>query len=203
MLIYIIKQTKQYNKQLFDLKEDEKEGTLDFGNLQIFRNRIVNKDYGIIKLLFEEKNELLIMLLVILSNNSIEFTKKFYYQIVYKIYDECKENDKIEDLLNILCSLAKINDKYSFERLYNVMGYPNIIIKNIPRKKTKKKEKQRRYYGHQTYIRPGSGFLHPVHKHILFFFLFPSIAECLSRRYLSWFQFLTILFYTNKKDVIY
>ena len=137
ILMYIIKQTKEYNKELFDLKEKEKEGTLDFGNIANLRKKIIANGYGYIKILFDENNELLLMLLTILTNKSLRFTKHFTYEVIYRLYNDFKKKDKIKDLLDLFVTLAKINDKFTFERLYHVLGYPNLIIKQIPRKKHK------------------------------------------------------------------
>ena len=137
ILIYIIKQTKEYNKKLFILKENEKEGTLNFGDLQNFRKTILLNGYRFIKILFFENYELFSMLLTILGNKNIKFGRGFIYEIIPKLYKDSdfKEKDKIKDLINIFCTLSKINDKYTFERLYHVLGYPNLIVKQIPNKK--------------------------------------------------------------------
>ena len=63
ILIYLIKKTKDYNRELFNLKEKEKEGEYDFKYKDYLRHSI---DKDIINLLFEEKKELLFMLLIIL-----------------------------------------------------------------------------------------------------------------------------------------
>ena len=90
---------------------------------------------NIIQFLFEEKNDLLIMILKILAHKNIEFSKEFYYLLTEKVYNKTNKKDKVKNLLDILCALVTINDNCVFDRLYNVLGYPNIIIKNIPRKK--------------------------------------------------------------------
>ena len=90
---------------------------------------------NIIKYLFEEKNDLLIMILKIVAYNNIDFSKEFFYLLTVKLCNKVTKNDKLKDFLDILCALVTINDNCVFERLYNVLGYPNIIIKNIPRKR--------------------------------------------------------------------
>ena len=129
---YLIKQTTQYNRELFDLDIDEKEGTIDFReimSLKQINDRIIN-------VLFEERNDLLMILLTILVYEDIDFTKNFYFEFLIKLYDKyCDNEEKMSDLIDILLTLVKVNDKCTFERLYNILGFPNIIIKKIPRNK--------------------------------------------------------------------
>ena len=127
---YLIKQTTQYNRKLFDLDIDEKEGTIDFReimNLRQINDKIIN-------VLFEERNDLLMILLTILVYEDIDFTRNFYFEFLIKLYEKyCYNEAKMMDLIDILLTLIKVNDKYTFERLYNILGFPNIIIKQIPR----------------------------------------------------------------------
>jgi len=129
IVIYLIKQTKEYNRELFDLEEGEKEGTLDFDEKQ----NLKQDSEKIISALFEEKKELLIILLNILANEDGEFSNKFIKEITYKLYENYCDNEKMNDLIDVLLVLVKINDAYIFDRLYNVLGFPNLIIKQIPR----------------------------------------------------------------------
>ena len=132
IVIYIIKKLKEYNKKLFDLKENEEEGKLEFREKNEIE-RFFTKNEDIIKLLFVEKNDLLIMFLLILANDNINFITEYYFRIIIDLYESCDNEQKTNNFLKILCSLAKIKDKYTFVRLYNILGYPNIIIKKIPR----------------------------------------------------------------------
>ena len=144
ILIYMIKNTKDYNKELFDLNENEKEGEYIFeGKEKIFDPF----DMKIINLIFEEKNELLIMLIVIIANDNILITKQINYQIIYSLYEICKEKNIINNLLELLLSLATINDRYAYQRFIHILGYPNPIIKQIPRVK-KKYPQNNNYFGH-------------------------------------------------------
>jgi hypothetical protein len=125
---YLIKKTKKYNRELFDLKEDEKEGQIDYDYSQL------NVKPDIIKILFKEKNELLKTLLIISCHGDIGFTNDFLDKNISELYKISQEENKIDDFLDILCSFVKINDKFALERLFNVMGYTNLIIKPIPKK---------------------------------------------------------------------
>lgn len=81
----------------------------------------------------KKKKELLIILLTILANEDCEFSEQFIKEITYKLYENYCDNEKMNDLIDVLLALVKINDAYIFDRLYNVLGYPNLIIKRIPR----------------------------------------------------------------------
>ena len=127
---YSLKQTTKYNRNLFDLEFDEKEGTIDFNDIR----NLKQDNEKIINILFEERNDLLMILLTILVYEDINFTKEFYFEILIKLYEKyCDNEEKMNDLIDLLLTLAKVNDKYTFERLYNILGFPNIIIKQIPR----------------------------------------------------------------------
>ena len=131
IVIYLIKQTKEYNKELFDLEEGEKEGTIDFNEKQSLK-QVSEK---IINALFIEKKELLIILLTIFANEDLEFSDQFIKEITYKLYEKYCDNEKMNDLIDVLLTLVKINDQYILERLFNVLGYSSLIIKQIPRQK--------------------------------------------------------------------
>jgi hypothetical protein len=142
IVIYLIKQTKDYQRELFDLKEDEKEGENEFKDKDYLRNSL---DKDIINLLFEEKKELLIMLLIIFEYNDESFMKEFHNHL-YRLFRVYMGKNKDEDLLEILLVLIKINDKLTFKRLYWLFGYPNLVIKQIPRIK-----KEKKHYYHNSY----------------------------------------------------
>ena len=106
ILIYTIKKTNDYKKELFDLKEDEKEGEYDFREKQRIKYSI---DKDIINILFDEKKELLILLLIMFEYDDESFMKEFNKN-VYRLFDEYKEKNRDEDLIEIILALIKIND---------------------------------------------------------------------------------------------
>ena len=142
MIIYTLKQTNDYNRKLFDLKEDEKEGEYDFKD-KIYISNSLNKN--IVNILFEEKKELLFMLLIILEIDDDTFMKNFNKHIcrLFKVYSNKNKDD---DLIELLLTIIKINDKLTFERLVTFLGYPRLAVRPIPREKNKKAKKQRNLY---------------------------------------------------------
>ena len=128
LLLYLIKQTKKYNKELFDLGENEKEG-------KYYYEYIIDLKGEHIELLFKENFELFKIILIILSYDN-EYQNELYDKTISKTYKIVQtDNNKINNFIDILCSFIKINDKYVFTKLCNLMGYPNLIINQIPRKK--------------------------------------------------------------------
>ena len=128
-VIYLIKQTNDYKKEYFELNEGEEEGKYNFEDKNTLKHSI---DRSIVNILFEEKPELLNMLLTILEYDDENFGNEFIKE-TYRLFSEYEDKNKTEDLLNILFTQIKINDSYTFERLYKMMGYPSLVIKSIPR----------------------------------------------------------------------
>ena len=134
MVIYMIKKTKEYKKELFDFEENEKEGEYDFDK----KEKIVEFFQGGVKQVFTEKNDLLIMLLKISAYDNFRLTKELFYKLIYNLYETCLNDNNINAFLDVMLSLVTINDSSVFERFYNILGYPNLIIKQIPRIKKKR-----------------------------------------------------------------
>ena len=129
-VIYAIKKTKDYSPKFFDFNENEKRGTYEFEDKDKIKSHISEP---VINTLFQEKIDLLILLVNILLRDDIKFSFSFFYTFIHRFYSYYKEKDKINDLMDIFLTLVKINDTCTFERLYNIMGYPNLIIKQIPK----------------------------------------------------------------------
>ena len=125
-VIHLIKQTNDYKKEYFELKEGEEEGKYNFEDKNTLKHSI---DRSIVNILFEEKPELLNMLLTILEYDDENFGNEFIKE-TYRLFSEYEDKNKTEDLLNILFTQIKINDSYTFGRLYKMMGYPSLVIKS-------------------------------------------------------------------------
>ena len=138
-LVYLVKQTDQYKKEFFELKEGEKEGVFAFHDKEILQRNLDSKA----KLLFKEKKDLLFMLLTILEHNCPSFTSDFV-SFTFKLFDLYERKGKLdkylEDLLYLILTQVKVNDELSFQRLNIFFGYPAIVIKDIPRKLQKKRQ---------------------------------------------------------------
>ena len=130
-LLYVIKQTDEYNKKLFDLSEGETEGKIRINPYSIYsRNNI--KGNQTIKL-FEEKPELLKILFVIISNNN-ENNMKEINQFIDQLFHKYEDNpEKIYTLVDLMSTLIQINDQNTYDRLIQLAGYPSLVVRPIPK----------------------------------------------------------------------
>ena len=91
-------------------------------------NDIIN--LNLIKILFEEKKELLIIIL------NIIFIDKSYMEDInkklFRIFNDLEEEKINEDFLNFLLELIIMDNKFILERFTSFLGYPSLIIKSIP-----------------------------------------------------------------------
>ena len=122
---------KKYTNNISELNENEIEN-----KFKIFKDDNIYKLFiDVMGFIFKGKKELFIMFLNIFEINN---EQKDLHELNKKLFDfftYLKDENRIEDLLDILYNLVIINDKYTFQRLYNFLGYPSLIIKQIPREK--------------------------------------------------------------------
>ena len=130
-LLFIIKQTDEYNKKSFDLPEKEKEGEIRINASSIYiRNNIKgNQTFTIL----QEKPELLKILFIIISkdneSNILEINQ--FIDQVFKKYEETPE--KIYPIIDIMSKLIQINDHFTYDRLITIAGYPSMVVRPIPK----------------------------------------------------------------------
>ena len=111
------------------------------------QNKIEANDEEILQIIFDEKSEFLGNLIEILQNKDKNFSLQFNRQLVSKFFNYAKEKQKLIEILNIFFKIINIKDEYILERLYILMGSPNIIIKNEKPKvieETKKEEEKKK-----------------------------------------------------------
>ena len=112
------------------------------------KNRIQNKIFEkkFLKFVLEEKCELFILLADILQYNDKYFSEKMNQLLIADLFDDIKiKKNKLNVILNILFKIINIKDPYIINRLYILMGFPNMIIKNKKQKvleEAKKEEKE-------------------------------------------------------------
>ena len=130
-LLYVIKQTDEYNKKLFDLSEGETEGKIRINPYSIYsRNNIKGNQTT---KLFEEKPELLKILFVIISNNN-ENNMKEINQFIDQLFHKYEDNpEKIYTLVDLISTLIQINDQNTYDRLIQLAGYPSLVVRPIPK----------------------------------------------------------------------
>ena len=131
MVSHLIKNTDAYNNKLFDLNENKEKMDVHFSEkndlIQSIRSSIVEQ-------LFEERVDLLIILVKILQYDNANFTFQFNIQYVLELFEYSIKNNKIMGIIKVLYSILEINDNYTFSRINYILGYPTIIIKYIKKK---------------------------------------------------------------------
>ena len=98
--------------------------------------KIIN--LNLIKILFEEKKELYIIILnIIFIDNS--YMKEISIKL-FRIFNDLEEEKINEDFLNFLLELITMDNKFILERFTSFLGYPSLIIKSIPNGNSKNSE---------------------------------------------------------------
>ena len=120
-LLFVIKQTDDYNNSNFDLNPDEKEGEYS-ADIRVYLNNEDNQK------IFDERPEIIKLLLVIMNkdNGHSSIRTKEFIDYIFSKYS--KNQEKIYDLLDIISSLIQINDNYTYERLIKLAGYPSLVV---------------------------------------------------------------------------
>ena len=122
----LIKNTDDYHNTLFEEKEEEKQSYYYFREKKILIKSITS---SIVELLFDERVELLIILIKILEYNEIDFSNEFNSEHIYQLFEYSIKNNKLMDMIKILFSILEINDNFIFHRINFILGYPTLIIK--------------------------------------------------------------------------
>ena len=143
LVIYLLKNLDDYNDGLFDLKGKTKEEK----NIKFFEKHYLIKNISrtIIDLLFNEKLELLIILIKLLQYNEPKFSQIFNSQNLLDLFIYSTNINKVSDMNKILLGILEINDQYTINRLNYILGYPTIVIKdfknaNIPSSKSEEEK---------------------------------------------------------------
>ena len=139
-LKYLIKNTDGYNDKLFDVEKNEKLCDAYFYE----KNHLIkNIPSSFVELLFDEKIDLLIILIKILQYNEKQFSFEFNIENIYNLFEYSFKTNKITNMMLILYAILEINDKYSFQRINNIVGFPLMIIKQNKMKKEKDEEEKK------------------------------------------------------------
>ena len=140
ILLYLLKYTDLYNTNLFHLKKEEiKKQSYPFNEKKYLINSINNT---FIMILFDEKIELLIILIKILQVHELKFTDMFNREYLSTILNKANKKNKYHDLIKVLFAILDVHDKYSFKRVNFTLGYPSLIVKRGKTKIVGKKEEE-------------------------------------------------------------
>ena len=99
------------------------------------QNLITNNDT--LAILFDEKTDLLGILLDICEYDDERFSKSFNESATLGLFNYALKKNKMKELLTVFFAIINIKDNLTISRLYQIMGFPYMIMKN---KKEKNKE---------------------------------------------------------------
>ena len=144
IVIFLLKNLDDYNDTLFDIDKKEKSNSYFHEKHYLIRN--ISPIF--IELLFNEKIDLLIILLKLLQYDEPKFSRDFNSQSLFDLFAYSTKENKISDMNKVLFGILEINDKCTLDRLNYILGYPTLIIKDIKYNNTdsklgKEKEKEK------------------------------------------------------------
>ena len=87
------------------------------------------KSKKLLKRLFNENPELLGKLLKILEYKDKEFTNKFNNLNIQFLFNQAIKEKKLTQMMDLLYEIINIKDQLTLNRLYLLMGYPEMIFK--------------------------------------------------------------------------
>ena len=112
-----------------DEDKDSSKINLDNDEKEKIKEKIFNSK-KLLKRLFNEKIELLIRILKMALYNDGNNTEKFNQFIFGYLFNYAMNERKVKLLMDLLYEIINIKDKYILNRLYFIMGFPEMIIKH-------------------------------------------------------------------------
>ena len=85
-------------------------------------------DEKLLKMIFNENSELLFEIILRIDYQDFEEKNKFFRLIIPFLFNYALKNNELKQLLDLLFKIINIKDEYTLERLYLLMGFPQIII---------------------------------------------------------------------------
>jgi hypothetical protein len=128
IVLYLLKYLDDYNEELFDLEGKTKEKK----NVNFFEKHYLIKNISriFIDLLFNERLELLIILIKLLQYKEPKFSQVFNSQSLLDLFVYSTNINKISDMNKVLFGILEINDQFTIDRLNYILGYPTLIIRD-------------------------------------------------------------------------
>ena len=126
----ILKITKEcYDEKIFNISPDEK----DKYETELKHKSDIKKflEYQNFQLIFEKKDDILVMLTKILTYNDDKFNNSVIYGYLPKLLKFSLENDCFMKYVSFCYDLLDIKDEINIERMKIILGYPRLIIKPI------------------------------------------------------------------------
>ena len=106
-------------KGTINVDSDEKERIMD----KICENS------KILKRLFNEKDVILIKIIKLLQYENRNYSEKFNKAVVGDLYNLAMKGKNLKKMMDLLYEIINIKDNYILNRLYAIMGFPEMVIK--------------------------------------------------------------------------
>jgi hypothetical protein len=105
-------------KGTINVDSDEKERIMD----KICENS------KILKRLFNEKDVILIKIIKLLQYENRNYSEKFNKAVVGDLYNLAMKGKNLKKMMDLLYEIINIKDNYILNRLYVIMGFPEMLI---------------------------------------------------------------------------
>ena len=128
IVTHLIKSLDEYDDKLFNITENNLKCDSYFHE-KTFMSRHIT--WQLLEILFEERIELLIILIKMMQYNELKFSLGFNTDNIFQLFEYSFQKNKIMDMIKILFGILEINDKITFNRINSILGYPTIIIKQV------------------------------------------------------------------------
>ena len=129
-LLYLIKQTSEYNQRNFNITKKE-EGKITINPNTIYNQNEIKGRQSLT--ILKEKPELLKILFVIISNNNKNKMKEIT-EFIDQVFEKKENNtEELYSLIDIISALIQMNDICTYDRLIQMAGYPSMVVRPIPK----------------------------------------------------------------------
>ena len=123
ILIYLIDNCYEYT----GIKKGDNSLNLEVKNK--IQKKALSQSKQFIKRLFKEKINLFEKFIKIIQYNDKDFSMKFNQFIVRYLFNLGLKEKKLNQIINLMFEIINIKDNYILDRLYLLMGYPEMILK--------------------------------------------------------------------------
>ena len=128
---------REVSKIIYDIISLLTEDNKKFSKLDGIGNLL---DEKLLKVIFNENSEILSRIILRINIKDINEEKKFNKLIIPSLFNYALKNNQTKKLLDLVFQIINIKDEYTLERLYLIMGFPQIIIEKQPEDEEDKNE---------------------------------------------------------------
>ena len=128
---------RKVSKIIYDIISLLTKDNKEFSKLDGIGNLL---DEKLLKVIFNENSEILSRIILRINIKDINEEKKFNKLIIPSLFNYAIKNNQTKKLLDLVFQIINIKDEYTLERLYLIMGFPQIIIEKQPEDEEDKNE---------------------------------------------------------------